>query len=82
MIFGKKSSEEIEKLNAQVDELEAQNKVLSDALEFYANADNWEVGHKYRDADDATIFTDGSNSAVTVDVGKKAARALKSIKKG
>jgi hypothetical protein len=82
MIFGKKSSEEADKLKDQIEQLEAQNKVLLETLEFYANPDNWEVGHKYRDADDATIFTDGDNSAVTTDAGKKASRTLYKIKKG
>ncbi len=82
MIFGKKSSEEIDKLKAEIEQLSAQNKVLLETLEFYANPDNWNVGHKYRDADDATIFTDGSNSAATVDAGKKASRTLNKIKKG
>jgi len=82
MLFGKKSSEDADKLKAQIEQLEAQNKDLLEALEFYANPDNWAVGHKYLDADDATIFTDGSNSAVTTDAGKKASRTLDNIKKG
>lgn len=82
MIFGNKSSEEIEKLKEQVDLLELQNKVLIDTLNFYASENNWKVGHKYRDADDATIYTDGTNSAATVDSGKKALRILNKIKKG
>lgn len=81
MIFGKKSAAEIEKLTEEVEKLEEQNRTLVEAMEFYAKPENWEVGHKYRDADDATIFTDGSNSAATVDAGKKAARALKKIGK-
>ena len=46
------------------------------ALEFYADVKNWEEGHKYRDEDNATIFTDGSESGATVDKGSKAYRAL------
>jgi hypothetical protein len=82
MIFGKKSSADIEKLEEQVELLESQNQLMIDALEFYANPDSWEIGHKYRDADDATIFTDGNESAVTSDAGKKASRVLNKIKKG
>ncbi len=81
MIFGKKSSEDIEKLEAEVEALESKNKLMLEALEFYADSNNWEVGHKYLDADDATIFTDGSESAVSSDVGKKALRVLNKIKK-
>jgi len=61
-------------------ELERQNKVLQTALEFYANVESWESGHKYTDADDATIFTDGSESAATVDKGSRAFKALKACK--
>ena len=82
MIFGKKSSEDTDKLKDQIEQLEAQNKLLLETLEFYASTDNWDVGHKYRDADDATIFTDGTNSALSIDVGKKATRTLNKIKKG
>ena len=46
-------------------------------LEFYADVKNWEEGHKYRDEDNATIFTDGSESGATVDKGSKAYRTLK-----
>jgi cell shape-determining protein MreC len=42
MIFGGKGdSEKIEKLEARVQELEAENKRLSDALGFYADPENW-----------------------------------------
>jgi len=61
-------------------ELERQNKIMLCALEFYANVENWESGHKYTDTDDATIFTDGSESAATVDKGSRAFKALKSCK--
>jgi hypothetical protein len=61
-------------------ELERQNKVLQTALEFYADVKSWEGGHKYTDDDDATIFTDGSESAATVDKGSRAYRVLKACK--
>jgi hypothetical protein len=61
-------------------ELERQNKVMQTALEFYANVESWESGHKYTDSDDATIFTDGSESAATVDKGSHAFKALKACK--
>jgi len=80
MIFGKKSSEDTDKLKAQIVQLEAENKELIEALEFYANPIDWETGHKYRDDDDATIFTDGSSSATTIDAGRRAARVLNKIK--
>ena len=78
MIFGGKSSE-VEELKEQIAKLEKQNRVMREALEFYAEAKNWEVGHKYRDEDNATIFTDGSESGATVDKGSKAYRILKSL---
>lgn len=74
MIFGSKDSG----LQEQVDKLEKQNRIMRSALEFYADVKNWEEGHKYRDEDNATIFTDGSESGATVDKGSKAYRALKS----
>ena len=76
MIFGKKSSEDTDKLKAQIEQLEAQNKVLIETLEFYADPENWKIGQKYRDDEEATIFTDGSNSAITADAGNKASRIL------
>ncbi len=57
--------------------LEEQNKILREALEFYADKVSWEGGVKYTDAADATIFTDGSESAVSVDKGSRAFVALK-----
>ena len=78
MIFGKKSSDS----SGAGGDVEQQNKVLREALQFYADAKNWTPGHKYRDADDATIFTDGSVSAVTLDKGKVASRALEECKSG
>lgn len=78
MIFGGKS-DEIDELKQQVASLEEQNKKLREALEFYADTKSWEEGHKYRDADNATIFTDGSESAATIDKGAKAFRVLKSL---
>ncbi len=41
MIFGKKSSEDIEKLEAEVEALESKNKLMLEALEFYADSNNW-----------------------------------------
>lgn len=61
-------------------ELEKQNKIMQTALEFYADVKIWESGHKYTDSNDATIFTDGSESAATVDKGSRAFKALKSCK--
>lgn len=75
MIFGKKGSG-----NADVAELERQNKVMREALEFYSDPTTWESGHKYRDADNATIFTDGTESAATIDKGARAYRALEACK--
>ena len=74
MIFGKKSSD-----NSA--ELENQNKIMREALEFYSAKENWAGGVKYTDADDATIFTDGSESAVSVDKGSRAFMALKKAEK-
>lgn len=75
MIFGSKSdSGQAEK----IEKLEKENRIMRAALEFYADVKNWEEGHKYRDEDNATIFTDGSESGATVDKGSKAYRALKS----
>ncbi len=74
MIFGSKSD------SGQADKiakLEKENRILRSALEFYADVKHWEEGHKYRDEDNATIFTDGSESGATVDKGSKAYRALK-----
>lgn len=74
MIFGKKKSG-----NFAV--LEEQNKIFRDTLEFYAAKESWEGGVKYIDADDATIFTDGTESAVSVDKGSRAFMALKKAEK-
>ena len=81
MIFGKKDSGGSGG-GANVAELERQNKVMREALEFYSNPITWEPGHKYRDADEATIFTDGDESAATIDKGAKAYRALEACKSG
>lgn len=71
MFFCKKGS-------SDTAELEKQNKIMQSALEFYADVASWESGHKYTDSNDATIFTDGSESAATVDKGSRAFKALKS----
>ncbi len=75
MIFGGNKNEE--ELKQKIEQLEKQNRIMRSALEFYADTKNWEEGHKYRDEDNATIFTDGSESGATVDKGSKAYRALK-----
>jgi len=78
MIFGGKGdSKKIGKLEARVQELEAENKRLREALGFYADPENWTQGHKYKDLDDATIFTDDDARGVDADHGVKATQALK-----
>ncbi len=64
-------------LKARIEELEAENQRLREALEFYADADNWEKSHKYRDADDATVFVDNSVTVIMDDRGRHAQQALK-----
>jgi hypothetical protein len=78
MIFGKKGDDGEAK--ARISELERQVGVLSDALKFYADPTNWQSGFKYVDQDNATIFTDGTESAATVDKGSRAFRALEACK--
>lgn len=73
MIFGSKADSGQEE---KIEKLEKQVRIMRAALEFYADVKNWEEGHKYRDEDNATIFTDGSESGCTVDKGSKAYRAL------
>ncbi len=75
MIFGGKG--DTAKLEARIKELEAENAKFREALEFYANPENWAGGHKYKDLDDATIFKDEGSSGVDVDHGVKALEALK-----
>lgn len=72
MIFGSKNSSE-----ERIKELEAENKRLREALEFYANPKHWSEGHKYRDADEATIYEDTSVTSATADMGAIALKALK-----
>jgi len=80
MIFGGKGdSEKTGKLEARVQELEAENKRLREALGFYADPENWTQGQKYKDLDDATIFTDDDARGVDADHGVKAIEALKGI---
>ena len=74
MIFGGGGDS---KLQARVQELEEENQRLREALEFYANPKNWAEGHKYRDADEATIFEDKDQVSAMVDMGATALRALK-----
>jgi len=74
MIFGGSDS----KLEERVKQLEDENKRLREALEFYANPNSWKEGHKYRDADEATIFEDTDATSAAVDMGAIALKALKS----
>jgi len=74
MIFGGGSDK---KLEARVKELEEENQRLKEALEFYANPKVWSQGHKYRDADEATIFEDAGEISAMKDMGGVALRALK-----
>jgi hypothetical protein len=85
MIFGKKESAKESAgdsgaLKARIAKLEEQNKIMRAALEFYSDVKSWQSGHKYKDQDDATIFTDGSESGATVDKGSRAYRALEACK--
>ena len=79
MIFGSGKSNDKE-LQQKLEQLEKENRIMRAALEFYADTKHWEKGHKYRDEDNATIFTDGSESGATVDKGSKAYRALQACK--
>jgi len=74
MIFGGGGDD---KLQARVKELEEENQRLKEALEFYANPKHWSEGHKFRDADEATIFEDTDQVSAVVDMGAVALRALK-----
>lgn len=76
MIFGSKSDDKVSELEARISKLEAENARFRKALEFYADPKLWTEGHKYRDADDATIFQDESTSA-DIDGGVIALKALK-----
>lgn len=73
MFFGRSSNT----LKARIKELEEENNRLREALKFYADPKNWSEGHKYRDADDATIFQDSGETSASVDMGAIALRALK-----
>jgi len=66
-----------EKLEARIRKLEEENRRLREALEFYADGGHWQAGHKYRDADDITIFTDADSSSAESDGGVRARHALK-----
>ena len=78
MIFGKK--DKASGSGGDSGELERQIGIMRKALEFYASPENWMAGHKYVDSDNATIFTDGTESAATVDKGAVAYRALEDCK--
>ncbi len=82
MLFGKKgdSNNDLEGLKKQLVELQRQNKIMREALEFYSDPKTWQQGHKYVDADNATIFTDGSDCSAIVDKGAQAYRALEACK--
>ena len=71
MIFGGGDSKD------RVKQLEEENQRLREALEFYANPKHWSEGHKFRDADEATIFEDKDQVSAVVDMGAVALRALK-----
>ena len=72
-----KPSQEPPLLAKRVVQLEAENRSLRQALEFYADSSTWEAGHKFRDLDEATIFADDSVTPAGVDSGTKARQALK-----
>ncbi len=77
MFFKKSAEGKVAELEARIKALEEENQRLRTALEFYADKDNWTGSHKYRDLDDATIFTEAGTNSIEVDQGAKAARALK-----
>ncbi len=79
-IFGRKSAMQIAELEARVKRLEKQRAIMRSALEFYADNKSWKNGYKYTDSDDATIFTDGSESGITVDKGARAMAALRACR--
>lgn len=76
MIFGKSDDNRAKELEDRIAALEAENQKLRQALEFYANPKHWTEGHKFRDADQATIFQDKTPS-VQMDMGATALKALK-----
>lgn len=76
MIFGSSDST----LEARIKELEEENRQFCEALEFYPSPKNWSEGHKYHDADEATIFEDIDSTSASVDMGATALRALKGKK--
>ena len=73
----KQPSGNTDELEARVRDLEAENQDLRAALEFYANSAHWQEGHKYRDAEDVTIFTDADSSSAESDGGVRARQALR-----
>ena len=77
MFWRKRSGGDTEKLEARIRELEAENQGLREALAFYADSAHWEEGHKYRDADDITIFTDADGSSAEADGGVRARHVLR-----
>lgn len=69
----------IEVLRIFIEELEEKNQRYRNALEFYANASNWEEAYKYRGADDVTVFADKDSTAITEDRGLIAKQALRDV---
>lgn len=82
MIFGGKDKDDkqVTELQNRIAQLEQELSIYREALEFYAKPDSWKQGHKYRDADEATIFTDSSATAAAADQGGIAHRALQKAK--
>ena len=78
MIFGSKNDDnKVAELEARIKELETENQRFREALEVYAKPDFWKEGHKFRDADEATIFEDTAETGASVDRGMTAMKALK-----
>ncbi len=65
------------KLKDRIKELEEENRLLRDALGFYASDATWVDAAKYRDADDATVFADTTTTPILEDKGRQARKALK-----
>lgn len=71
------SNDKLDVLKARVAQLEAQNSRYREALEFYADELTWvKGGHKYRDADDVTVFGVSESTMIDEDRGRRARLAL------